>query len=255
MEDLPEHARRNREDWNLQAGAWYEWAREKWAQEDIDWGIWATPEADVGALGELEGIDVIELGCGTGYFSAWMARRGARVVGVDVAENQLATAASMQQEFGIEFPLHHASAEAVPLPDGSFDLAVSEYGAAIWCEPRAWIAEAARLLRPGGRLVFLANSPLSMLCAPDGDEPLTETLLRDYDALGQMEWSDQIATNFCFPHSETIRVLRECGFDVEALHELRARDGDPDEFRHFMTRGWAARWAAEDLWVARRAAR
>ena len=66
----------------------------------------------------------------------------------------------MQAEFGIEFPLVEAIGEDVPLPDASFDLAVSEYGASIWADPYRWIPEAARLLRPGGRLVFLRNSTL-----------------------------------------------------------------------------------------------
>jgi ubiquinone/menaquinone biosynthesis C-methylase UbiE len=56
-----------------------------------------------------------------------------------------------------------AAAEAVPLRDASFDLAVSEYGAAIWADPFTWIPEAARLLRVGGELVFLANSLLFVL--------------------------------------------------------------------------------------------
>ena len=38
------------------------------------------------------------------------------------------------------------------LADASFDLVVSEYGASVWCDPERWIAEAARLLRRGGRL-------------------------------------------------------------------------------------------------------
>jgi SAM-dependent methyltransferase len=78
---------------------------------------------------------VIELGCGTGYVSAWLARRGARPVGVDNSAEQLATARALQAEFGVEFPLVHGNAEQVPYPDGSFDLAVSAYGAAIWCDP------------------------------------------------------------------------------------------------------------------------
>jgi ubiquinone/menaquinone biosynthesis C-methylase UbiE len=109
---------------------------------------------------------VVELGCGTAYVSAWLARRGARPIGVDLTEAQLATARRMQSRHGLEFPLVHASAEAVPLPDGCADLAVSEYGASLWCEPAAWIAEAARLLRPTGHLVFLTNSLLVALTAP-----------------------------------------------------------------------------------------
>jgi ubiquinone/menaquinone biosynthesis C-methylase UbiE len=62
-----------------------------------------------------------------------------------------------QRDHGIDFPLVHASAEAPPLPEGSFDLVFSEYGAAIWCDPYDWVAQAYRLLRPGGRLTSCAT--------------------------------------------------------------------------------------------------
>src|ERR1019366_9873877 len=108
----------------------------------------------------------IELGCGTAYVSAWLARRGARVVGIDNSESQLATARILQDEHELHFPLLFGNAEEVPYPDASFDLAISEYGAAIWCDPHLWIPEAARLLRPGGRLIFLGNGPLLVLTEP-----------------------------------------------------------------------------------------
>jgi SAM-dependent methyltransferase len=251
MEDLPEHARRNREEWNANAHDWVDSGRRHWSQDAPTWGAWEVPEEQLGAIGEVDGLDAIELGCGTAYWSAWLARAGARVTGVDISENQLATAAELQREHGLEFPLIHCSAESVPLPGDSFDFALSEYGAAIWCEPRAWISEAARLLRPGGRLVFLGNSPLSMLCAPPSDQPVEECLHRGYGGLGAMEWPDELGVNFCVPHSETMAILRENGFVVEALHELIAPPGDPDELKHYVTRGWAMRWPCEDLWVAR----
>ena len=125
---------------------------------------------------------MIELGCGTAYVSAWLARRGARPVGVDLSAKQLETARAMQAEHGLAFPLHHASAEDVPLPDAGFDLAVSEYGASLWCDPDAWVAEAARLLRPGGLLVFLTNSLIATLCSPDTG-PAGERLVRDQRGL------------------------------------------------------------------------
>ena len=73
------------------------------------------PETQVRALPDVDGLDVVELGCGTAYVSAWLARRGARPIGVDLSENQLATARALQKEHGLEFPLLHASAEQVPL--------------------------------------------------------------------------------------------------------------------------------------------
>ena len=61
-------------------------------EEEITWGVFGVPEREVGVLGDVSGLDVVELGCGTAYFSAWLARRGARPVGVDVTPAQLETA-------------------------------------------------------------------------------------------------------------------------------------------------------------------
>src|ERR1700761_169692 len=181
MSDLPEHVTTNRAFWDGLAESYVESGRLNWESEEPVWGIFRVPESEVGLLPrEIEGRDSIELGCGTGYVSSWLARRGARPVGIDNSAAQLATARALQQEFGVEFPLVHGDAEHVPYPSASFDLAISEYGAAIWCDPYAWIPEAARLLRPGGRLVFLGNHTLLMLCAPDTAEvePPGDRLLR-----------------------------------------------------------------------------
>jgi len=102
--------------------------------------VWKNPESEVGILPRLEGLDVIELGCGTAYFGAWLKKHGAaRVVGVDITPAQLDTARRMNAEFGLGLELIEANAESVPLPDASFDLALSEYGASIWCDQYRWI--------------------------------------------------------------------------------------------------------------------
>src|SRR5205823_1031525 len=129
---LTEHAARNREAWAVEASNYVASAERSWARPEFSWGNLGAPESELGLLGDVEGKDVVELGCGTAYVSAWLARRGARPVGVDVTPAQLETARRMQDERGLEFPLIEASAEAVPLPDESFDLAVSEYGASLW---------------------------------------------------------------------------------------------------------------------------
>src|SRR6202011_855898 len=123
--------------------------------------------------------DVIELGCGTVYVSAWLARRGARVVGIDNSEAQLVTARRLQQDYGLDFPLIHGNAENVPYPDASFDLAISEYGACLWADPERWGAEAARLLRADGQLLFLTNCFLMVLClTAEESAAATDRLLR-----------------------------------------------------------------------------
>jgi ubiquinone/menaquinone biosynthesis C-methylase UbiE len=114
----------------------------------------------------MTGMDAIELGCGTGYVSAWMARRGARVTGIDVSAEQLATARRLMDEHGLDITFLEGNAEATGLPDAAFDFAISEYGAAIWCDPDLWLPEAHRLLRPGGTLVFLGNHPMAIITTP-----------------------------------------------------------------------------------------
>lgn len=254
MAELSPEAARNRDLWT-QTNAEYthEQGRRAWAQEEISWGIWSLPEREVGALAgiELEGADVIELGCGTGYVSAWLARRGARPVGVDVTPAQLETARQLQLEHGLDFPLLEADAQAVPLPDASFDLVVSEYGASIWCDPYHWIPEAARLLRPGGRLVFLCNSTLVILCSDD-EEPALERLVQTQFGMHRFEWP-QGGVEYHISHGSWIALLREHRFEVEALHELQApANASTHEHYGYVTADWGRRWPAEELWRARK---
>jgi SAM-dependent methyltransferase len=239
-----DHVRRNRAAWDRLAAEYAEPGMRMWAEPDPTWGIWNVAEAQAGVLpADLEGRDSIELGCGTGYVSAWLARRGANPVGIDNSAAQLATARDFQQEFGIEFPLIHGNAEQVPYPDGSFDLAISEYGAAIWCDPYAWIPEAARLLRPGGRLVFLGNHTLLQLCAPDELAPAGDRLLRDYFGLHRLEWPDDGSVEFALPYGEWFRLLRANGVELQAPADA-TRDFD------YVTVAWSKRWPSEHVFKA-----
>lgn len=227
-------------------------ARDAWLADEISWGVWHVPERQLGVLPtELAGLDVVELGCGTAYVSAWLARRGARVVGVDPTPAQLETARRCQRELGIEFALVEAAAESVPLPDGSFDLAVSEYGASIWAEPRLWLSEASRLLRPGGRLVFLRNTTLAILCATD-EGPTTECLVRPQFGSYRHDWrSTNGGIEFHPPHGELMRMLRGNGFQVLDLIELEPpADAVDHPFYEYVKLEWARRWPAEEIWVA-----
>ncbi|MDX6486453.1 MAG: hypothetical protein QOF43_1606 [Gaiellaceae bacterium] len=227
-------------------------AKRHWESPEIFWGVFSIPESEIGCLGEVDGLDVVELGCGTAYFSAWLAKRGARPVGVDPTPAQLATAQRIQTETGIEFPLVQAAAEDVPLPDTSFDLALSEYGASLWADPEKWVAEAARLLRPGGRLVFLTNSVLVYLCAPEVGV-VGEQLLRPQFGMYRIQWPEEEGIEYHIAHGEWIRLLRENGFEIEALHELRPHEDAVDPgYYDFVTVDWARQWPAEEIWVARK---
>jgi SAM-dependent methyltransferase len=258
-DELPEHVRRNRAEWDAWAPEYVANGERAWALAvgDEHWGIWDIPEATVHLLpADLTGKDTIELGCGTGYVSAWLARRGARPVGIDNSEQQLTTARRLQAEHGLAFPLFHGNAEAVPLPDASFDLAISEYGASIWADPYRWIPEAARLLRPGGQLIFLVNATILVLCMPDEDTedvPATDHLVRPYFGLHRLEWKSDDSVNFHLGYGDWIRLLRANGFDVEDMIEFRAAEGATTNYP-FVTAEWARQWPSEEVWKARKRA-
>ncbi len=252
MSELPDYVARNRELWTT-SNAEYTGpsAARAWGEEEITWSMFGVPEREVGALGNVAGLDVIELGCGTAFFSARLARLGALPVGVDVTPAQLATARRMQEETGISFPLIEANAEDVPLPDASFDLAVSAHGASVWCDSYHWIPEAHRLLRPGGHLVFVRSSPLVILCAVEEPDSTSETLQRPQRGMHRIEWSDG-AVEFNLAHGDMFRLLRDTGFEVEDLIELYAPEGaETHEYYSHVTADWARKWPAEEIWVAR----
>jgi SAM-dependent methyltransferase len=251
--DNADHVARNREAWDRLAPDYVANGRRNWATDDVTWGIFDVPEAAIGMLpAALAGMDTIELGCGTAYVSAWLARRGARPVGIDNSPAQLETARQLQQEFGLTFPLHLGDAERTPFPDASFDFAISEYGAAIWCDPYRWIPEAARLLRPGGRLAFLGNSVLLMLASPlDNDEaPVSERLVRPLFGMHRFAWNDG-SVEFHIPHGEMIRLLRNSGFEIEDLVEVQISEGARTTYP-YVTPEWARRWPCEEVWKARK---
>jgi SAM-dependent methyltransferase len=252
---LPNHVRRNRAVWDDWARSYIASGERGWSEDTPTWGIWSVPESQVQMFpDDLAGKDAIELGCGTAYVSSWLARRGARVVGIDNSEAQLATARRLQREHGLDFPLLHGNAEAIPYPDASFDFAVSEYGACLWADPHRWIPEAARLLRPGGRLAFLVNSFLMTLCIPAEDGvAATERLLRPGFDMHRIEWPGDMGVEFHLSHGDWIRLLRHSGFEVEDLVEVRPLENATTRYP-FVTLEWARRWACEEVWKARRRA-
>ena len=253
MSELPEHALRNREHWDAWAPEYAKRVADNWAQAEPTWGIFGVAESELHLLpGDLGGKDAIELGCGTAYVSAWLARRGARVVGIDNSAKQLETARALQREHALEFPLLHGNAESVPLPDASFDFAISEYGACLWCDPFRWLPEAARLLRPGGRLVFLVNSMLMSLTTPEREgEAATDRLLRPAFGLHRVVWPGQTSVEFHLTHAEWIRALRSVGFEIEDLCEVRP-PADATTSYDFVTLDWARRWPCEEVWKVRK---
>ena len=246
-------AARNREHWTRYNAEYTdEQAATAWAKDEIEWGMWDVPEAELQVLGNVDGLEAVELGCGTAYVSAWLAKRGARPTGVDITPAQLESARACMRETGLEFPLIEADAAETGLPDQCADLVISEYGASIWVDPYRWIPEAARLLRTGGRLVFLRNSTLAMLCTPLHEGQTDDSLHRPQFGMHRFDWADG-AVEFHLAHGEWIALQRANGLEIERLIELQApATAETHRFYDFVTAEWAKTWPSEEIWVARK---
>ena len=249
----PDYLSQNRVAWDAEAPGYVARSRQAWRSEP-SWGIWGIAESELNLLPDVEDWDVLEDGCGTAYVSAWLARRGARPVGLDNSPAQLATARQLQIDHDLRFPLVHGFAERLPFQAETFDFVISEYGAAIWSDPYSWIPEAARVLRPGGELLFLGNSTLLMLCTPDGEEQPAEPMLRrDFFGMHRFDWTedDPPATEFHLGHGDWIRLLRSNGFEILDLVQIQSPPDATNEF-NFVGSDWAHRWPSEEVWKARK---
>lgn len=139
--------------------------------EDFVWCPERLREADARLLGpaaRLTGARVLEVGCGAASCSRWLARQGARPVGLDLSEGMLRQAALAAERTGVEVPLVQAGAERLPFADEVFDLACSAFGGVPFvAEPSAVMHEVYRVLRPGARWVFSVNHPMRWMFSDD----------------------------------------------------------------------------------------
>jgi ubiquinone/menaquinone biosynthesis C-methylase UbiE len=189
---------------------------------------------------------VLEFGCGAALWSIALSRLGARCVGLDVSEQQLQHARENMKAATVDFPLVHASAESVPLQDGSFDIVFCDHGAMTFADPLLTVPEAARLLRPGGLLAFSASTPLHFVCWDDTNDSISRTLQHDY--FNEHRADDGSSVCFSLPYGEWIALFRRNGFTIESLVELRPPDGAKTSYGDFVTREWATSWPAEQIW-------
>jgi SAM-dependent methyltransferase len=215
------------------------------------WGIWRVPEDELHVLGDVEGKDVLEFGCGGAQWAIEIARRGGRSFGLDVSRNQLEHASELIRSAGASVPLVQASGDATPFADASFDIVFNDYGVMFWVDPFDSVPEAARILRPGGLLAFLTASPLAHMTFDDDAEMVTTTLHKDLFGMHRLEYPDGV--EFRMPHGEWIRLFRANGLVVEDLIEVRAPENATTTYEDVgMPAWWARRWPAEDLWRVRK---
>jgi SAM-dependent methyltransferase len=251
-QELTPEAAANRERWDEQSD---EYQSRHGAQLEESggtaWGVWQIPESELRVLGDVAGLDVLELGCGAAQWSIALAGLGARMTGLDNSSRQLEHARKAMEQAGVEFPLVHASAESTGLEDSSFDVVFCDFGAMTFTDPHNSVSEVGRLLRPGGLFAFSALTPIVDLAWPEGEEEPSERLVVDYwEGIRRFsEPGEPIAFNL--PYGEWIALFRKHGFTIEDLIELRPAADATSSYRTESTREWARRWPMEHIWRVR----
>ena len=239
----------NRAAWNAWSEEYQERHGPQLDERPRAWGGFAIPDETLGALGDVRGQRVLELGCGGGQWSMFLAREGVDVVGLDLSEVQLARARRLAAVEGV--PLVQAAAEAPPFADGSFDVVFCDHGGMTWADPYLTVPEVARLLRPGGRLVFNASTPWLSVCWDEASGAPGDRLVQDYFGL-HAEADDDGSTSYTLPYGEWIRLFRRHGLVVEDLIELQP-PADATTTYTFLSKDWARRWPGEQIWIVRKA--
>jgi SAM-dependent methyltransferase len=250
---LTEDARRNREFWDRQADEYQAEHSDFITHDELRWGMWQIPDNELGILGDVSGLDVLELGCGAAQFGLALARLGAEVVGIDASARQLEHARENIRASGLELELVHGSAEALPFENGRFDLVVADHGANRFADPYLWVSECARVLRPGGRLAVSGGTAIEAICVNPETDAWEARLHRDYFGLHRLEWPDD-SVEFELGYGDWIRLFRRSGFEIEALVEVQPGEGASSTYRNPEETAWAQRWPMEQIWKVRKAA-
>ncbi len=250
MSDLTDHARQNREFWDRQSD-WYHERNAAFIAAGRAWGLWQISEDELGVLGDVSGLDVLELGCGAAEWSRALAGQGARVTGLDNSDERLAHARRAVEEAGLDVRLIHASAESIPLPDGSFDVVMADWGAPTFADPHLFVPEVARVLRSGGLFAFSGATPLAWMAWDEEADGWDVRLQRDY--FGMHRWDDPDGSvEFNLPIGEWIRLFRTNGLEIEDLLEVRPPDEATSTYRDEAATTWARRWPMEQIWRVRK---
>jgi len=248
------HIQKNLANWQRQSN-WYDrrHASVLGGRKAKSWGFWRVPESKLHLLGEPEGKDILELGCGAARWSIALAADGARAVGLDLSSAQLAHARRLVRTSGQRVRLVRGNAEQLPFAPESFDIVFCDFGAMTFCDPLRTVPEAARVLRSGGRLVFATSSPIRTLAEHQNGYRIGRRLLYDYFGMHRIEYKKEV--NFQLPYGDWIRLFAENRFLVESLTEHQPTAAEKSSYLTKTGEEWARHWPMESIWQVRKIGR
>lgn len=242
---------KNRAFWNSCSEAYQATHGAALRENALAWGAWRIPESELRILGDVEGRDVLELGCGAGQWTLALIERGARAIGVDLSEAQLQHARAAAATGASRAPFVQGDAEWLPFTSGAFDIVFSDHGAIVFAPPERVIAEAARVLKPGGLVGLCMSTPIRDMCFDPRAGTLTPRLVTDYFTLST--YDDGESVEHQLPYGAWIRLFRAHGLFVEDLVELQASVDATTTYSDFVSASWAHRWPGEHVWKLRKA--
>jgi SAM-dependent methyltransferase len=192
-----------------------------------------TDAAVLAAAGEVAGLDVLDAGCGEGYLSRHLARRGARPRGVDASVTLAEAARAQARAEGMSIEYFAADVAATPLPSESVDLVVANHLLNDLEDPAPAITEFARVLRPDGRLVALMLHPCfyGMRGILAGSDPAGYFRPRPIEQHFLVDGLRSPAPAKCWarPLEDVVRLLSSAGFMITNLSEPRPGDDLADD--------------------------
>ena len=216
--NVAETVRANRRWWDALAVDYHAEHGAFLGEADFVWCPEHLREEDARLLGEVRGLRVLEVGCGSAMCSRWLVEQGARPVAMDLSSGMLAQGRASAQRIGIPVPLVQADAECLPFADRSFDIAFTAFGAVPFVADSARVMrEVARVLRPGGRWVFSTTHPMRW-CFPYDPGPDGLTAEMPYwDRTPYVEVDDRGASTYVEHHrtfGDRVREIVAAGFQL-----------------------------------------
>jgi SAM-dependent methyltransferase len=221
-----ETERANRTWWDSEADGYYAEHGSFLGDDDFVWGPEGLREADAGLLGEVRGRRLLEIGAGAAQCSRYAARQGARVVATDISAGMLRQGVDLNRRFtaasGLTVPLVQCDATSLPFADASFDTVFTSYGAVPFvADSAALMAQAARVLRPGGRFVFSTTHPIRWALPDDPGYPGLTVSSSYFDRTPYVE-QEAGATSYVEHHrtvGDRVRELTAAGLRLVDLVE------------------------------------
>jgi SAM-dependent methyltransferase len=242
---------KNRAFWNSFSDAYQAAHGAELREKALAWGAWRIPESELRILGDIEGRDVLELGCGAAQWTLALLERGARAVGLDLSEAQLQHARAAAASGASRAPLVQGDAEWLPFTAGAFDIVFSDHGAIVFAPPERVVEEAARVLKPGGLMALCMSTPIRDMCADPVARTPTPRLVADYFTLSAYDDGESVEHQLTY--GAWIRLFRAHSLFVEDLVELQAVPDATTTYSDFVSASWAHRWPGEHVWKLRKA--